>query len=212
MDFLKTYILRSLLRAKALSIVAYIFIMCALNACGVKKSQGGFRKDEGYLYYHQSNPELGFRVFGDYFVHSLDPKYFNDVSRSFLKYSLGKIKTTKPRLVFAAHTTVHPYYSCISTLYGNTTLDSSLVDVLRNEMRSSLGIKNDSYAVIYTNYGSAIKFEYQVLHPITKIRSAHLEYLINHSGSIIRFCFWTIESNNDLVFSEAEGIIKNLEF
>ena len=79
-------------------------------------------------------------------------------------------------------------------------------------MKSLLDVKASSYEVVYTNYGSAIKLGYQVLHPVIKTHSVHSEYLINDDGNAIRFCFWTVENNKDIVFPEAEGVIQNLKF
>jgi hypothetical protein len=193
-----------------MKIILFYLGIVIFTSCNVRKADGTLTTEEGYKYYLQSSPQFRIQLYGDYSFHPLNKKYFPDVAKNFLKYTVAKIKGSKPELMYSAHTIVQPYYSSIGILYKNVKVDTSLLNIIKVHMESRLGASFNRLDTVETTCGTATRIAYQVLNQVTKIRSSHWEYLVNNNGNTLRFFFWTTNSDTSIISSEIETIVKSI--
>jgi hypothetical protein len=190
--------------------ILFFACLATIISCSVRKADGTVTAEDGYKYYLLSSPQFRIQLYGDYSFHSLNKRYFPDVRKSFLKYTIAKTNDLKPELMYAAHTIVQPYYSSIGILYKNASADPSLLSIIKVDIKSSLGTSFNGLDTVETTYGTACRFAYQVFNPVTKIRSSHWEYLVNNNGNLLRFFFWTTNSDTSIISHEIETIVKTI--
>ena len=180
-------------------------------SCSVRNAGGSVVEDDGDTYYSLTSPQLRIPLYHDYRFHSLIKKYFPSVRKSFLKYTGSKIDGSKPELMYAAHTVVQPYYSSIGFLYRGVDFDTSLLNNIKRAMKNSLKSSFIGVDSVETSYGTARRFAYQVLDPVTRIHSYHWEYLVKNNSNLLRFFFWTTNSDTNIISHEIESIVKNIK-
>lgn len=190
-----------------------LFLMASiltLSSCTVQKAGGNFIDEDGYIYYEQPAPQLRMQLYGDYKFHSIKNKHFPGVDKSFLKYTTSKVNRTTPKLMYAAHTIVKPFYSSIGLVYKGQQANDALLANIKQQLNENLKTTFNSVDSFYTSLGTARYFTYPVQHLSTNASTIHREYLINNGQDLIRFKFWTTESDTAMVFREAEVILKNI--
>ena len=182
-----------------------------LVSCSVQKAGGNLSDEDGYIYYEQPAPQMRMQLYGDYKFHSIKRKHFREVDKSFLKYTTSKANRTAPKLMFAAHTFVHPFYSTLGLVYKGQQVNDDVLATIKQSLQERLQTTFNGVDSFYTNLGTAIYFSYPVQHPVAGTATIHREYLINHQKDLIRFYFWTAMSDTAMVFREAELILKNIK-
>ena len=182
-----------------------------LLSCTVRKAGGNFVDEDGYNYYVQPAPQMQVQLYGDYKFHSLKRKHFSDVDKRFLKYAGAKTNSGTPKLMYAAHTFVYPFYSTIGLLYKGQHVHDHLFSNIRQQLQGDLNTTFNTVDSFYTNIGTAYYFSYPVRHAATGTTTLHREYLINNQQDLIRFHFWTTNADTNMVFREAEAILKNIK-
>ena len=181
-------------------------------SCNVIKTNHSVRLADGYYYYEQLSPALIIQLLGDYKFQSLKTKYFRDVENHFLKYVTIKINGTTPKILYTAHTYVQPYYSAVGLQYSNISLDTFLINSIKEQLRIKLNISLKQYKEIKLGVKNVYKLTYQVVNPANEIASSHTEYFLKNGNYVYRFLFWTINSDDKVINEEAEYIISHIKF
>ncbi len=120
----------------ALGLVLIIFISCTTSKTNnhlVKLSD-----DKSMYFYEQSNPFVHFSLLGDYKFQSYKTKYFRDIDYRFIEYSKLPLYKKKPIILYAAHTSVQPFYSSILVLYNHTKFDTSMFNDIGLNLKQDL--------------------------------------------------------------------------
>jgi hypothetical protein len=193
-------------------ILATLLLTVYLASCGVAHKTATTTNEEGYIIYRQSAPAAVLTLFGDYQLHGLKRAYLTDIHKKDLSYFTRPLQGQKPRLMFAAHTTVQPYYAAVGVQYDHMTGDTSFLAAVNESLRLVLRTGYKEVAPVTTNYGVVRGIAYQVKNPVTQRHTSHREYFVLHDGHLLRLFFWTSDRNDRILEEEGVAILKKLKF
>lgn len=190
-----------------------LFFAFTLASCGIAHKPATTTPEEGYIIYRQSAPGVVLSLLGDYQLHAIKAKYFTDLHRKDLKYFTRPLQGRRPQLMFAAHTTVQPYYSAVGVQYSGVAGDTAqLMASVKEELRKSLRTGFSELPPVPTDYGVVRAIVYQVKNPLTQRFTTHREYFVYRDGHLLRLFFWTSLEDPRILDIEPGLILKNMKF
>jgi hypothetical protein len=178
----------------------------------VTKKSSPIKMVDGYNYYEQTSPHMKVQLLGDHFFQPLKTKYFRDIDKKFIKYVTHKLDNTKPDILYQSHTIVQPYYSTLCLQYKINSLDTTILNDIKIQLKEKLNIKTSKIDKINCGLKNAYKLKYQTINSLNKITANHTEYFFRNGEYIYRLFFWTTNSNDTVISEEAEFIIKEISF
>ncbi|HEY1115107.1 MAG TPA: hypothetical protein VGE66_16165 [Chitinophagaceae bacterium] len=194
-------------------LLSVLFFAFSLVSCGVAHKAATTTSEDGYILYRQSAPAVELTLLGDYQLHGLKTKYFTDLHKKDLEYFTRPLQGRRPQLMFAAHTTVQPYYSAVGVQYNGVPGDSALLlAAVKEELRQSLRTGFSELPPVTTDYGVVRGIVYQVKNPVTQRHTTHREYFVPHEGYLLRLFFWTSLQDPRILDIEPSFILKRMKF
>ena len=167
---------------------------------------------DGYNYYEQTTPQMKAQLLGDYSFQPLKTKYFRDIDKEFIKYATHRLTNDKPEILFHAHTIVQTYYSTLCLQYKTNSLDTTIINNIKLQLKDNLNIKPSKIDKIKCGFKDVYKLKYQTTNSLNKIAATHTEYFFRNGEYIYRLFFWTTNSDDTVISEEAEFIIKQIRF
>jgi len=185
-----------------------------LSSCALQKLDGKVitETDSDHPHYVLQDPYIQIELKGDYYFHPLKQKYFLGGNEHFLKYITKRVANHQPKLMFAAHTFVPPYYSAVAILYKNARIDSVFKHKVIQQLKDEMHVSRNIVEAISTSFGRSTKIEYSAADRTTKIMLWYTEYLIDKGNQVVRLCFWTTDGTESIIDEEIEGIVKTIKF
>ena len=129
-----------------------------------------------------------------------------------IKYATHRLDNIKPVILYQAHTIVPTYYSTLSLQYKTNSLDTTIINDIKLQLKDFLNIKSSKVDKIKCGFKDVYKFKYQTTNTLNKIAATHTEYFFRNGEYIYRLFFWTTNSDVTVISEEAEFVIKEIRF
>ena len=189
---------------------AFLFIF--FTACSVTKRSSSIKMADGNPYYEQDSPYVNIQLLGDYFFQPLKTKYFRDIDKGFIKYATSRSGSSKPSILYTAHTIIQPYYSSVCLQYRTKLPDTAFLNSIKSQLHTRLKVKIPKMEIARCGVKNAYKLTYHTTHPLTQVVISHTEYFCRAGEFIYRLLFWTTNSDDSAISTDAEYIIKEMRF
>ena len=151
---------------------------------------------------------ISIKYYGDYWFHSFTKKTTLNWDKTFIK-SIDANKTGKT-LIYCAHTTIEPYCSTLGLIYNDNHLTQIIKDVEENFKKQRAENLTTTNELIGTN--SFAKLSYELPDSELRIKRRYIEYYSLQGKNTLRIIFWTTETREGWLESEAKGIIETIKF
>jgi len=204
-----TYNFSSMKYVRLKYLIPFVLFSCNVSRTNNSNIKPG--EDNSY-YYEQESPFINLTLLGDYKFQPFKTKYFRDIDSRFIKYSTKNFMAKKPAIFYAAHTFVQPFYSTICVQYKNCRLDTNQILNLNSDLKSGLKTSFIKLEKIQCGSRYAYKIAYHVTNSLTKIITSNTEYFFSNNETVYRLFLWTTNSDDRVISSEAEFIIKEARF
>jgi hypothetical protein len=147
------------------------------------------------------------KYYGDYWFHNLTRQTTLNWDRNFVKSI--KFNRISKVLLYTAHTSSEPYCSTIGLLYKNRPLIETIKDITVTLKKIGAGNITTTTEIIGT--GNYTLLSYELRNDQFKVTSKYLEYYSIQGKDVLRIIFWTTETGDNWLESEAKGIIESIE-
>lgn len=192
--------------------VFLILSLIFLISCNVTSKLSTIKWIDGFNYYEQASPQMKIQLLGDYYFHPFKKKYSRDINLKFIVYATLRIDSKKSKILYTANTTVKPFYSTLCLQYKTSLPDTLFLNAIKTQLNEYLHIKIPEVKRIFCCSKDVYKLRYQKTNPVNKVYTSHTEYFFRNNEYIYRFFFWTTDSEDAVISTEAESIIKKIIF
>lgn len=192
--------------------ILIILLLINFVSCNVTDKLSSIKMIDGYNYFEQALPQVRIQLLGDYYFQPFRTKYFRDIDEKFIHYSTLRVGKARPLILYKAHTIVQPFYSTLCLQYKTNSADTVFLHAIKAQLKESLNITVSEVGKIKCGSRDVYKVKYQKSHSISRIYTSHTEYLFRNNEFIYRLFFWTANSDDTIISSEAESIIKEISF
>lgn len=190
-------------------LIYFLIIFC--TACRTTKPDQSVNLLDGRYTYKQKSKPITIKLYGDYKFKPLNTTNFRDIDKDFIRYTGLKLGA-KPAMLYSAYTYVQPYYSTICIQYKDVKLDSSLFDVVKKQLKKKVNSSYQKYETLKLDSKNVHKIAYEVTNKINGVATLNYEYFFENDNYLYRLFFWTTDSNEKIMTTEAESIISKIQF